>query len=122
MTAPVVTLEQYRRIREVRAARAALPTDEQLCFELGLNIGTMRTAMYREIERHEIALRDERAAGRGVSPKLSGKAYREARAIWALPVSRRSPLNVLARRYGLSKGAFYYAMTRGIKRYERTQP
>jgi len=58
----------------------------------------------------------------GRLPKISGEAYREALAVWALPLSRRQPLKVLARRYGLSTSAFYRAMTRGIKRYERAQP
>ena len=55
MSTRVVTLEQYRRIRAVKAARAALPTDAELSIELGLKIDTIQTVLYREIKRYERA-------------------------------------------------------------------
>jgi hypothetical protein len=56
----------------------------------------------------------------GRQPKIAFDAYVDAHRVWCRPLERRPPINVLARRYGLSLNAFYRAMTRGIKRYERT--
>lgn len=56
----------------------------------------------------------------GRQPKIAFDAYVEAHRVWRRPLSRRPPLEVLARRYGLSFNAFYRAMRYGIKRYEQT--
>lgn len=58
MPAPVITLEQWQRILEVKAMRAAIPTDAELAAELGLNISTMHNAMHgRPLKRLEYARR-----------------------------------------------------------------
>lgn len=47
---PLVTIEQYQRIVEVRRARAAIPTDKELAQELGLNPGTVSNVLRRGIK------------------------------------------------------------------------
>jgi hypothetical protein len=54
---PRVTLEQYRRIVQVRMARAAIPTDKELAIELGLNPFTVANVLRRGIRAYEKVLR-----------------------------------------------------------------
>ena len=42
---PAATVEQYRRIVEVRDARRAIPTDKELARELGLPVYTITNLM-----------------------------------------------------------------------------
>lgn len=54
---PVVTLEQYQRIVQVREARANIPSDKELAIELGLNHLTVGTLIRRGIKTYETMLR-----------------------------------------------------------------
>lgn len=55
-----ITLEQCRRIVEVRRLRESTPTDKELARELGLSVHTIGNAMRgRGIRRYELALRRE---------------------------------------------------------------
>jgi len=55
-----ITIEQYRRIVEVRRLRESTPTDKELARELGLSVHTIGNAMRgRGIRRYELALRQE---------------------------------------------------------------
>jgi hypothetical protein len=62
---PRVTLEQYQRIRQVWAARRAIPGDKELARELDLPAATIRTAMVRGLKTYENQLR----AKHGRKPK-----------------------------------------------------
>lgn len=55
---PQVTLEQYRRIMEVRSARRAIPGNKALARELGINVATIGTTMVRGIKTYDHQLRD----------------------------------------------------------------
>lgn len=50
---PRITLEQYRRIAEVRRIREAAPTDKELARELGLPVHAVTNAMRGRIRRYE---------------------------------------------------------------------
>lgn len=50
---PNVTKEQYRRILEVRAARAAIPSDKVLARELGMTTANVRSIMHRGLKYFE---------------------------------------------------------------------
>ena len=54
---PDMTLEQYQRISEVRAARKAIPTDKELARELGLRLYQIRRAMALGIKPYDYQLR-----------------------------------------------------------------
>ena len=49
----MVTLEQYRRIRQVWAARRAIPSDKELACELDLPAATIRAAMVRGLKTYD---------------------------------------------------------------------
>ena len=53
---PVVTIEQYQRIVEVREARASIPSDKELAIELGLNHLTVGTLIRRGVKTYELIL------------------------------------------------------------------
>jgi transcription initiation factor IIE alpha subunit len=50
---PNVTVEQYRRLRAVKAARDALPTDKALAKELGISVSSVRSIMARGLLTYE---------------------------------------------------------------------
>lgn len=46
-----VTEEQYRQLMEVKAARAAIPSNKALARQFGLPIGTVQTLLSRGLKR-----------------------------------------------------------------------
>ena len=54
-----VTLEQYRRILEVRRLRQLAPSDKELARELGLPVHTVSHALGRGLKRYDIELAKE---------------------------------------------------------------
>ncbi len=54
---PKMTLEQYQRIMQVRAARKLIPGDKALARELGIPAATIRTTMVRGIKAYDHQLR-----------------------------------------------------------------
>jgi hypothetical protein len=56
---PKVTLEQYRRILEVKTARDALPSDKKLAREMGITVDGVRSIMRRGLTTY-----DRRADGK----------------------------------------------------------
>ena len=58
---PKLTLDQYRRVREVVRLRQLAPTDKELARELGLPVHTVAHAMSRGLKRYDIELAKEAA-------------------------------------------------------------
>ena len=56
-----VTLDQYRRLLEVRRLRQLAPTDKELARELGLPVHTVSHAISRGLKRYDIELAKEAA-------------------------------------------------------------
>lgn len=56
-----VTLDQYRRLVEVRKLRQQVPCNKTLSRELGLPVSTVANAIARGIKRYDIELAKERA-------------------------------------------------------------
>lgn len=54
---PEMTLEQYKRIIEVRRMREATPSDKELARELGLRLYPIRRAMALGIKSYDHQLR-----------------------------------------------------------------
>lgn len=50
---PNVTEAQYRRILEVKAARAAIPSDKALARELGMSAANIQSIMHRGLKHFE---------------------------------------------------------------------
>jgi len=47
-----VTEEQYRKLMEVKAARAAIPSNKVLAREFGLPVATVQTIIFRGLKRY----------------------------------------------------------------------
>ena len=56
---PKITLEQYRRILEVRRLRQLAPSDKELARELGLPVHTVSHRLWRGLKRYDIELAKE---------------------------------------------------------------
>ena len=54
-----VTLDQYRRILEVRRLRQLAPSDKDLARELGLPVHTVSHRLWRGLKRYDIELAKE---------------------------------------------------------------
>lgn len=54
-----MTLEQYRRIVEVRRIRDSAPTDKELARELGLPVHTVANAMRGRVRQFDAVMRQE---------------------------------------------------------------
>lgn len=47
-----ITEEQYRKLMEVKAARAAIPSNKVLARQFGLPVGTVQTIISRGLKRY----------------------------------------------------------------------
>ena len=56
---PSMTIEQYRRIVEVKRIRESAPTDKELARELGLPIHTIENAMRGRVRRFDAMIAEE---------------------------------------------------------------
>ncbi len=50
---PSVTMEQYQRVLDVKAARAALPTNKELARELGVPVSTIMGLLGRGLKAYQ---------------------------------------------------------------------
>jgi DNA-directed RNA polymerase specialized sigma24 family protein len=56
---PKVTLDQYRRLLEIRKLRRQIPSDKELSHELGLPVSTVSKAISNGLKRYDIELAKE---------------------------------------------------------------
>lgn len=58
---PLLTFEQYLRVRQVKEARDALPSDKDLAREYGVPVRVIERAISQGLRRYENRLRQERS-------------------------------------------------------------
>lgn len=56
---PPITLDQYRRLLEVRRLRAAIPSDKELARELGVAPWIVSRALFHGYRHHDAELAKE---------------------------------------------------------------